>query len=126
MVSVTAMVNAINDDVVLITGTLTTDSIPLGGKTINFYYSYDGSTWSLIGSQVTNNSGQASVTHQTDKTTYYKVEFNGDPYYEPSSATATYTPAAPQAPAPTGIPIWFILLILLVVLGILTVSEQRR
>jgi len=126
MPSVTVSVKPINDDVVVITATLTTDSAPLNGKTINFYYSYDGTTWSLIGSQATNDKGQASVEHQTSKTTYYKAEFPGDPEYEPSSAIATYTPVMQQASAPAGVPILFVLLILLVLLGILSESERQR
>jgi hypothetical protein len=78
-----------------LTATLTTDGTPLSGKEIYFYYSYDKASWTLIGSQVTNESGQASATHTTDKTTYYKAEFKGDPDYEPSSAIATYTVPTP-------------------------------
>jgi hypothetical protein len=115
-----------------LTATLTTDGTPLSGKTINFYYSYDGSTWTLIGSAITDASGQASVTHTTDRTTYYKAEFPGDSDYDPSSATATYTPPGQPTPPPTGavapagIPIWLILLILLLLLGIVTLTEERR
>lgn len=110
-----------------LTATLTTDSAPLSGKTIIFYYSYDGSTWTLIGSAVTDANGQASVSHTTDRTTYYRAEFPGDPEYEPSSATATYTPAPPPtgAVAPTGIPIWLILLVLLLLLGVIILTEER-
>jgi hypothetical protein len=95
--------------------TLTTDSTPLSDKTIYFYYSYDGLTWTLIGSGTTDVNGQAFVTHTTDRTTYYKAVFEGDPEYESSFATATYTPTL----APTAIQsllvsfIWLILLVLL-------------
>jgi hypothetical protein len=115
-----------------LTATLTTDGTPLSGKTVSFYYSYDGSTWTLIGSSTTDASGQASVTHTTDRTTYYRAEFPGDPEYEPSSATATYTPPGQPTPpptgavAPTGIPIWLILLILLLLLGVVALTEERR
>lgn len=107
-----------------LTATLTTDSTPLSGKTINFYYSYDGSTWTFIGSATTDTNGQASITHTTDRTTYYKAEFPGDPEYEPSSATATYTPTG--AVAPTGVPIWLILLILMLLLGVVALTEEQR
>jgi hypothetical protein len=115
-----------------LTATLTTDGAPLSGKTVSFYYSYDGSTWTLIGSATTDANGQASVTHTTDRTTYYKAEFPGDPEYEPSSATATYTPPGqPTQPptgavAPAGILIWIILLILLLLLGVVALTEERR
>lgn len=111
-----------------LTATLTTDGTPLSGKTINFYYSYDGSTWTFIGSQTTDANGQASVTHTTDRTTYYKAEFLGDPDYAPSSATATYTPTPPPtgAVAPAGVPIWLILLILLLLFGVVALTEERR
>ena len=78
-----------------LTATLTSDSAPLSNKEIYFYYSYDKASWTLIGSQATNESGQASVTHATDRTTYYKAEFKGDPDYEPSYAIATYTVPTP-------------------------------
>jgi len=115
-----------------LTATLTTDGTPLSGKTINFYYSYDGSTWTFIGSATTDASGQASITHVTDRTTYYRAVFPGDPDYEPSSATATYIlPSQPAPPptgaaAPAGIPIWLILLILLLLLGVVALTEERR
>jgi hypothetical protein len=115
-----------------LTATLTADGIPLSGKTVSFYYSYDGSTWTLIGSATTDANGQASVTHTTDRTTHYKAEFPGDPDYEPSSATATYTPPSQPTPPPTGaaasagIPIWIVLLILLLLLGIVALTEERR
>jgi hypothetical protein len=115
-----------------LTATLTSDGMPLSGKTINFYYSYDGSMWTFIGSATTDANGQASVTHATDRTTYYRAEFPGDPEYEPSSATAVYTPPGQPTPpptgaaTPTGIPIWLILLILLLLLGVIALTEERR
>jgi hypothetical protein len=110
-----------------LTATLTDiNDTPLSGKTISFYYSYDGSTWTLIGSGTTDSNGQASVTHTTDRTTYYKAEFPGDQYCEQSSAVVTYTPAAPQVSAPTGIPIWLILLALLLLLVTVALTEERR
>jgi hypothetical protein len=111
-----------------LTATLTSNGTPLSGKTVNFYYSYDGEEWVPIGSATTDANGQASVTHTTDKTTYYKAEFPGDQEYEPSSATAVYTPPSQQAqqPAPAGVPIWLVLLILLVLLGILSLAEEHR
>jgi hypothetical protein len=118
-----------------LTATLTDISgAPLSGKTITFYYSYDGSTWTTIGSATTDANGQASVTHTTDRTTYYKAEFAGDPEYDASSATAVYTVSAPpptesQAPSPTttpSVPVWLILLILLLLLAIVALTEERR
>jgi len=115
-----------------LTAALTSDGTPLSGKTINFYYSYDGLTWTSIGSQTTDANGQASVIHTTDRTTYYRAVFLGDPDYEPSSATATYTPPGQPPPppsevkAPPAVPIWLILLMLLLLLGVVALTEERR
>jgi len=95
--------------------TLTSDSTPLSDKTIYFYYSFDGSTWTLIGSGTTDVNGQTFVTHTTDRTTYYKAVFEGDPDYESSFATITYTlitqPTATQTLI--GLLMWIIPLLLL-------------
>ena len=63
---------------------------PLSGKTIEFYYSYDKSTWNLIESKTTDENGECTSQHETDKTTYYKARFPGDETYEESEATAEY------------------------------------
>ena len=115
-----------------LTATLTSDGAPLSGKTINFYYSYDGKTWIFIGSATTDANGQASVTHTTDRTTCYRAEFPGDPDYEPSSATVTYTPPSQPTPqpietaAPPAAPIWLVLLALLLLLAVLALTEEQR
>jgi len=71
--------------------TLTDGVNPLPGKTINFYYSYDGETYTLISSEVTDDNGQASTTHETSVTTWYKAVFPGDETYDGSSAVRKYT-----------------------------------
>jgi hypothetical protein len=110
-----------------LTATLTDiNGTPLSGKTISFYYSYDGSTWTLIGSGTTDSNGQASVTHTTDRTTYYKAEFAGDPEYDSSSATAEYMVSAPSPTAAPSAPVWLILLVLLLLLGVVALTEERR
>jgi len=103
-----------------LTATLTSDSAPLSNKEIYFYYSYDKASWTLIGSQATNESGQASVTHATDRTTYYKAEFKGDPDYEPSYAIATYTVPTPTPAYLTAFAQTIDLLILLLLTVIIT------
>jgi len=64
---------------------------PLAGKALDFYYSYDGATWSLIESKTTDSSGKASTTFSTTTKTYFKAEFKGDDEYEPSSALKLLT-----------------------------------
>jgi hypothetical protein len=100
-----------------LTATLTTDGAPLSNKEIYFYYSYDKVSWILIGSQATNESGQASVTHATDKTTYYKAEFKGDPDYEPSSAIATYVVPTPTQVITSSLMSLIPLMLMLALLG---------
>ena len=63
---------------------------PLSGKTIEFYYSYDKSTWNLIESKTTDENGECTSQHETDKTTYYKARFAGDETYEEAEAIAEY------------------------------------
>ena len=64
---------------------------PLAGKPINFYYSYDQETWSLIKTESTDENGKATTTFETSKTTYFKACFEGDEDYEASEASASYT-----------------------------------
>lgn len=71
--------------------TLTDGTNPLSSKTIKFYYSYDGVTYNLISSEVTDSYGQASITHETEQTTWYKAVFEGDDAYAPSEAEQKYT-----------------------------------
>jgi len=70
--------------------TLTDGTNPLSGKTIEFYYSYDGVTYNLISSEVTDSNGRASTTHETEQTTWYKAVFSGDEFYESSEAVRKY------------------------------------
>jgi hypothetical protein len=72
---------------------------PLGGKPVYFYVSGDGSTWTLIAVADTGSDGRASVTYTADRKTWFRAEFKGDNYYEPSSATAVWEPAGAPAPA---------------------------
>jgi len=70
---------------------------PLGGKTIYFYTSPDGSTWTLLTTATTDSDGRAATTYSTDRKAWFKAEFRGDDQYEPSSATAVWEPAVPPA-----------------------------
>jgi hypothetical protein len=72
---------------------------PLGGKTVYFYVSTDGYTWTLAGTATTDSSGKASTTYTASVKTWFRAEFKGDDYYEPSSATAVWEPAGAPAPA---------------------------
>jgi len=61
---------------------------PLANKPIKFYYSYDGSTYTLLATVNTGSDGKATTTHVTKRHTYYKAVFEGDETYAPSEATA--------------------------------------
>jgi len=69
---------------------------PLSGKTIYFYVSGDGSTWSLLTTATTDSSGYASVTYDASQKTWFKAEFKGDSQYDPASATAVWEPSGGQ------------------------------
>jgi len=69
---------------------------PLSGKTIYFYVSSDGSTWSLLTSVATDSNGYASVTYDASQKTWFKAEFKGDSQYDPASATAVWEPSGGQ------------------------------
>jgi len=71
---------------------------PLSGKTIEFYYSYDKSTWNLIESKTTDENGECASQHETDKTTYYKARFPGDETYDEAEAIAEYYISPPPSP----------------------------
>ena len=74
---------------------------PLQGKTIYFYVSSDGSTWSLLTSATTDSGGYASATYDANQKTWFKAEFRGDDKYEPASATAVWEPSAQPPPQPS-------------------------
>jgi len=67
---------------------------PLEGKPIKFYYSYDGTNYTLIATVNTNASGIAETTHTTNEYTWYKAVFEGDDDYESSEDIATYNPSS--------------------------------
>jgi hypothetical protein len=69
---------------------------PLSGREIYFYYSTDGSTWSLLATATTDSSGYASVTYDASQKTWFKAEFKGDSQYDPASATAVWEPSGGQ------------------------------
>ena len=69
---------------------------PLSGKTIYFYVSSDGSTWSLLTSAATDSSGYAYATYDATSKTWFKAEFKGDSQYDPASATAVWEPSGVQ------------------------------
>ena len=73
---------------------------PLSGKTIYFYASGDGSTWSLLTSATTDSSGYAYAMYDANKKTWFKAEFKGDDFYEPASAMAVWEPSGGQACSP--------------------------
>jgi len=62
----------------------------LSGKPIDFYYSYDGETYTKITTQTTDIDGKAEAIHETTQTTWYKAEFPGDDIYESSEAVEKY------------------------------------
>jgi len=72
---------------------------PLSGKTIYFYVSSDGSTWSPLTNVATDSNGYASATYDANQKTWFKAEFKGDDLYESASATAVWEPSA-QTPSP--------------------------
>ena len=74
---------------------------PLQGKTIYFYVSGDGSTWSPLTNVVTDSNGYASATYDANQKTWFKAEFKGDDIYEPASATAVWEPSAQPPPQPS-------------------------
>jgi len=74
---------------------------PLSGKTIYFYVSSDGSTWSLLTSATTDSGGYASATYDANQKTWFKAEFKGDEQYDPASATAVWEPSAQPPPQPS-------------------------
>ena len=63
---------------------------PLADKPIDFYYSYDGSTFTKIASVNTDTNGIAEISHETDRTTWYKARFEGDSVYDASEAVEKY------------------------------------
>jgi len=75
---------------VTLTAKLVTDSTPLSGKTVNFYY-WDGSQYVLIDSQTTNVDGEASISYDATADTIFKAEFAGDATYDASEDTAPYS-----------------------------------
>lgn len=69
--------------------TLTTDGIPLGGKTLTFMYRPSGTTtWTTIGTATTGDDGKATVAVDVSAPALYdfRVEFAGDADFEPSAA----------------------------------------
>jgi hypothetical protein len=99
----------------LITKLVDSAGNPLPGKTITFYYSYDGVSYTQISQSVTDSTGTATATHTTSQKTYYKAYFAGDSQYDPSSATAVYTPSVTQQITQFGW-IWLILLLIFLLL----------
>jgi len=75
---------------VILTAKLVSDSTPLSGKTVNFYY-WDGSQYVSIGSATTNADGEASITYDVTSDTTFKAEFAGDETYAASEDTAPYS-----------------------------------
>lgn len=72
--------------------TLTSDTTPLSGKTITFYYRPAGGTYTQLGSpKTTGTNGVALSDTITLSSGYYdfKAEFAGDDTYEASSAEVT-------------------------------------
>ena len=69
---------------------------PLGGKTIYFYYSTDGSNWVNFATVVTDSDGYASTTYDASGKTWFKAEFRGDDRYNPASATVVWEPSGGQ------------------------------
>lgn len=69
--------------------TLTSDTTPLAGKTIEFYYRVSGTTtWTSAGTAQTGSDGKASVTVSLSapQTYDFRAYFAGDDEYESSEA----------------------------------------
>jgi len=70
--------------------TLTTNQgIPLGDRTISFWYSADNMTWFSVGSPRTNSNGQAILVFKPpfDGSYAFKATFEGDSLYAPTETT---------------------------------------
>ena len=63
---------------------------PLASKSIDFYYSFDGETFTKFDTQLTNENGVAETTTSTTQDTYYKARFEGDELYEASEDIELY------------------------------------
>jgi hypothetical protein len=77
---------------VQLVATLVSDSTPLSGKTINFYYRVSGTaTWTSAGAATTDADGNATVTVSlaAPQTHDFRAEFAGDDDYEASYAEVT-------------------------------------
>jgi len=74
---------------------------PLSSKTIYFYVSGDGSTWSPLTNAATDSNGYSYATYDANQKTWFKAEFKGDDFYEPASATAVWEPSAQPPPQPS-------------------------
>jgi len=69
---------------------------PLGGKTIYFYYSTDGSNWVNFAAVATDSNGYATATYDASGKTWFKAEFRGDDRYDLASATVVWEPSGGQ------------------------------
>jgi len=65
---------------------------PLQGKELIFEKSTDGVNYVEFARRITNEEGEAYAGDSPTTTTYYRVRFEGDESYGPSSAEAVYTP----------------------------------
>jgi len=66
------------------------DGNPLANKSIDFYYSFDGETFTKFDTQTTNEYGVAETITSTTQDTYYKARFEGDELYEASEDIKLY------------------------------------
>ena len=103
---------------------LMSDSEPLSGKPIDFYYRVSGTTaWILISTQQTVN-GTATVTVSLEPGRYdFRAYFAGDPDYEPSEATVTNYTVGEVTTQRAGIPWWLIVVAIFAILLLISREE---
>jgi len=113
------------DDKVQLKAILTdADGNPLSGKLINFYKSYDGTTWELIDQKTTDSQGVAITDDMTDRSCYYKARFNGDEVYDSSEAIKYYQVKVPKPPPIAWWIIVIVIILLLIAIILLLIKEK--
>ena len=99
----------------------------LSGKPIDFYYSYDGETYTKITTQSTDINGKAETTHETTRTTWYKARFEGDSTYDASEAVEKYEmPLIPPELMEQLTNLMMQLLLIMILMSILMALIPRR
>jgi uncharacterized membrane protein len=63
---------------------------PVPNRTVYFFVSRDGSSWTEFDSKTTDTFGRASTTYRVESRLYFRAEFRGDDVYAASSASAVW------------------------------------